>query len=135
MAIYQFGITTQKMICINESQIRNLGKSIDSLRLEWKKGTKSWKDKKVHTCVCVYVCVCVCVCVCIHTYKHPELLVRSTEPLTQWIQEVLLPGVKRPGRKADHSLPPSHDMCRSNYGCTFRPVFQPLSIVYMPLAV
>jgi hypothetical protein len=59
--------------------------------------------------------------------KHPERLVRSTEALTQWIQE----GVKRPGRKADHSLPPSYDMCRSNFGVTFHPV----PLVYMLLAL
>jgi hypothetical protein len=62
--------------------------------------------------------------------KHPERFVRSTELLTQWIQEVLLQGVKRPGRKADYSLSPSHDMCRSNFGDTFRPVFQSVPVVY-----
>ena len=67
--------------------------------------------------------------------KHSERLVRSSEPLTQWIQEVLLPGFKRPGCKSDHSLPPSHDMCRSNFVCTFRPLFQPVPVVNMLLAV
>ena len=167
------------MICINETQIRNLGKSTESVRLEWEKETKIKIKTSIHTYMCVCVCIyiyiyiiyiymCVYVwgrrftvtwrcengiflvgkdgdddydddddddnnnnnnlgswvsVVIIHTGvtvrgsiscrdkiflsypKHPERLVRSTEPLTQWIQEVLLPGVKRPGRKADHSLP------------------------------
>jgi len=33
-----------------------------------------------------------------------------TQPSIQWVPEVLTTGVKRPGREADHSLPPSAEV-------------------------
>jgi hypothetical protein len=34
----------------------------------------------------------------------------STQPPIQWVPEALSPGVKRPGREADHSLPASAEV-------------------------
>jgi hypothetical protein len=35
----------------------------------------------------------------------PKPALESTQPPIQWVPEALSPGVKRPGREADHSLP------------------------------
>jgi hypothetical protein len=40
-----------------------------------------------------------------------------TQPPVQWVPEALFPGVKRPGRKADHS-PPSSDEVKNEWHYT-----------------
>ena len=72
------------MICINETQIRNLGKSTESVRLEWEKETKIKIKTSIHT----YMCVCVCVyiyiyiiyiyvCVCVGEALYRNMKVRK----------------------------------------------------------
>jgi hypothetical protein len=42
------------------------------------------------------------------TSSRPKLA--STQPPIRWVLGALSPGVKRPGREADHSLPASADV-------------------------
>jgi hypothetical protein len=43
-----------------------------------------------------------------------------TQPPTQWVLAVLIPGVKRPGREADHS-PPSRVEVKNVWSYTSAP--------------
>jgi hypothetical protein len=42
--------------------------------------------------------------------KSSRLALRSTQPPVQWVPGALSPGVKRPGREADHSPPTSAEV-------------------------
>jgi hypothetical protein len=45
-----------------------------------------------------------------HFFKSSRRVLGSTQPPIQWVPWALFPGVKRPGREADHSPPASAEV-------------------------